>query len=131
MLHPKTLFQSPWAAYISQKLLLYWELVFTSVVSVSIICCYPNLREMWSHRKNADISMTFLLKVKTKKFFLPFFKIITELEKKGGKTFSDPSFCLLVSMMDNMPQCWLLSFHFLKHLMFPWYLPLLIYYRDT
>lgn len=57
--------------HLSWKWCFYLELIFPNTVSVSMICSYRLLREMWSHRKNSDISMTF--SAEREKNYFPFF----------------------------------------------------------
>ena len=53
---------SPWGhkkSHVAEWLNWTEEWIFSNIASVSMICRYWLWREMWSHRKNSDISMTF------------------------------------------------------------------------
>lgn len=90
----KHFYKVPQPAHLSWKWCFYLELIFPNTVSVSMICSYRLLREMWSHRKNSDISMTFSAErekeIISLSFVLFFFKFNEDLEmerKEGERAF--------------------------------------------
>ena len=120
-------------AYISWKWCFSLELIFSNIVSVTMICCFRLLKEMWSHGKNSDISMTFSDERERNCSLSFFFHPMpsNRWNKKGKVSLLPADSIPWVATVHDIPQCLFVCSCFLKCLVAPCYPQLRIHHGDT